>query len=336
MSTVYIFDFSGNKIAELEANVRRSWAINRVGDAEFALSIYDKAFKASTIQFGNWILVKDPPLPDWVGMIDPERSWSSGSVSIRAFSAYQITKYRRIVDDKKKAPPGELARWGLGHINTKGSVVLECQTVDSSGAAIEEVIGETTVMSFVDGLLSRTSFELGIEGVMTNNVLSLQAAWVKRLGWETGALLAEGIHFEAGQGILLEQGDLYNDLFGISNGANAQNRKTSVASNADAARVYGPRSGVKTFDSSESGTIETLTKNMVDKKAWPRRTVSVSVANIKGIWQYLALGNVVWVECYTMGFTGSAPGCRFRARITGLEMDDSRNALQVAADEVQE
>jgi hypothetical protein len=335
MSIILVFDYTGAKLYELEANVRRSWALNQEGDAEFALSLYDPKMREDLIRFGNWIVVRDNRLPDWVGMIEPDRTWSVGMVGVTAYSAERIFRYRRIVDDKKKGGPGELAKWALGHVNA-GGISLGFGAVDNSGEALEEPVGETTVADFISGLISKTKYELMVEPVLNGNNLSLTASWSKKLGWDTGLLLSEGVHFKAEQSVLVEQGEIYNDLFGISNAATSQNRKTSTARNAESARVYGPRSGVVSFDNSEAGSVETLTRTAVAKAAWPRRTVALNLINVASHMAQCRVGNVVTVEFFSLGFTGAAAGCRFRARILGAEFDDAAQTLRIAADEVRD
>ena len=71
---ITLFNNSGEKLAEIDANVSRSWKLNEDGAGTFTMSTQDTKAIIDYLEFGNFVYMEHDKLPIWGGMIDTPRT----------------------------------------------------------------------------------------------------------------------------------------------------------------------------------------------------------------------------------------------------------------------
>ena len=333
-SHVTIFDLDGKQTATLEVNFRRTWKMNEYGSAEFTLSGYDSKTILSNLQFGRFIHVSHAKLGVWAGMIDTPRSWGYHKVSITAYSGEYILKQMRSpLNWKGEGHPGPLAAQLVQQSDGRHDI-LQAGSISEGGKSLKRESHLANVYDEVKQWAKEAASDWDVSAMVIDGKITFYLNWYEKKGETRLIPLDENLNLQLSENIMVEQGDIYNNIIGYdSTDKSWNNCMKSHRIDQTSVDDYGPRywSFSHTIGHQQSGSDE-ATSAELNKKKKPRMTFDFSVLNVGEIWNNLRLGDTLPVRLSSVGFGG----VNTTARIFGMTFDDIENKVQLILDEDEE
>jgi hypothetical protein len=337
-SRMTIYDRRGNPLTEMDATVQRSWILNEVGEANFVVSQFDQKFQRKYIEFGNLVLVEHDKLPAWVGVIDPERKWSSWTATVRAFSAEKLLAFRRGPQAMTvTGTAGSIFQQMVDIANLEEDTLIRVEGVYGVLPVRQETLNLTRILDEVNRVAERSENDWGVEPTLgLDGRLSLAASWWLRRGVRRMVGLIEGHNLaEGGSSTMTEQGEIINDLMGYGEGATWDSRETWLEMDTESIAQYGRRQGSMGFDGvTQMETLRQNTQAALAESAWPRRTWRISALDVEETYYNLRLGDELPLVMHTTGFTGDVVGTEANVRIKGMSFSDDKGKVDLVVDEV--
>lgn len=338
---IRVFGRDGAPIAQFRATVSRSWAIGEEGRASF---VYPRRktdiVNESVLQFGNWLLVENTHLPSWVGVIDFPRTWGANTVEVSAYTPERLLMQRRGgIEETIDGLAGDLFLKIINLVNKAESTILRAGNLWLGGKDMEETLTPSPLSDSLRRIYERSNEEYAWRPVINENgSLVVYADWVQSLGVYTDVLLHEGAYggnIEATSGIMVEDGELFNDLFGYGEGATWQTKPVYIAKDADSIKRYGLRQGSVDFTGVVSGSkLREKTQVQLNIKKQPHRTFTVNALNVGNTFQYINLGNRFTLRLENIGFYGSGTGLETTVRIVGMSYaPEVKNRIELVVEE---
>lgn len=338
---IRIFNRSGNPLCEFRAAVERSWAIGDEGRAQF---IYPTRrtdiVKESNIQYGNWLLIENNQLPAWVGVIDTPRQWGSNIVTISAYTPEHVFAQRRgPAEIKISGSAGTIFAKLITYLNSKERTCITPGDIWTGGARREETLAPTMLNDDLRRIYERSLEEYTWRPVVQNGKLVVFADWVRSLGIDTSCILQEGkgggnLEFLSNN-IMVEDGQITNDMFGYGDGATWKDRITSTKKDASSIYEYGLRQGSEEFWGVTSKVgIDNNTLQRLNELKQPANTFNLNVLNVAGTYAFIRLGNRLNLRFENIGFANGTTSFDTTVRITGMVYDNAiPNKIELAVQE---
>lgn len=367
-SRVTVYDKNGIFLAELHAvDTTRSWVLNDYGRCEFTMSTSDPKCTELLMRYGNFVLIEHIPsqttdgngniitngkLPDWVGVIVPPRMWGINAVKITAFSAEYVMFNRAMPDDAVTDTGGGIFYELLNDANESALLFNAMQilpgNIDMGGPTFTETL-KISAHEHAQNVATNLGQNFDISGGVSQGVLSLYGNWYPMRGINTNFQLHDGdnANIEFVQDILIEQGQLCNDVIGFGSyvtqkaiGHGHGHRKGRAKSprirrsgeqiDQDSINKYGLFQSNQTFNVSGLGAIVEADKAYLDQHAEPTLTFKINALDNGLTFSQLDIGNVLLLQLTTVGFFGgSTLGFQDWVRIDGMQYVDSINKVEL-------
>jgi hypothetical protein len=339
-STLRIFDHNSRHLSFLEApTTPRSWLLNSFGKAEFSVGLQylkDKLTpKEETImQYGNLVFIEHIPskdaagtangkLPDWVGIILPDRTWPDKILNATAYSAEAILTFRPMPLTKSNGTPASMFKEMLGYARAvTDDIVIQPGIIEDIPETFSDNLA-TSAYDHIKKLCANSGMDWDVTGqIDSRGNLQLYANLYQRKGAVTRLELTRD-NVEGSGPILTEQGTPYNVIYGYSSADTKESRYFAKGINQASVDKYGVLaanivfSGV-TDQTSLANAAQTTADN--SPPLLKLRRVALDVGNT---FDSLAAGNVVTVRDNTVGFKpGGGFGFSAAARILSLDYND--------------
>lgn len=332
---VILFSKTGQQLAETNAQVVCSWKLNDIGKAKFTLSINDPVCRREFIEFGNRVLLEHEELPDWVGVIDTPREWSSfGTVDITAYSAEYLLKWRRCATSQKiTGTSGTKFAELIKKANAERTLYIDLGDIWNEGkATTEQLQGES-----IYDAIKRISTDLNHDFALTANIqpngdLRFYANWYKQRGKVNGCEFIDGWNIKTSNRVLIEQGEIVNDVMAVGVGASSGSQKTGIEIDMDSAGQYDYRQGVVNLSTEFDGTVSVGAAQQLGKLKEPRRTYDLNA--IGTIWKDLHIGDTYRLTLNNCGFSSGGFGLQSDVRVVGMELNERMGTVRIISDEV--
>lgn len=334
-SRIVIYDKTGGAIAEIEANVQRTWELNAYASATFMLANNDLKAQEEFVQFGNFLVVEHEKLGSWAGMIDTPRDWGYRQFTVHAYSAeYILTKRRGPTSATLEGSPGAVFQQMVELANQAAPTLIQVGTVYSGGRTRKEPYNLENLYEAIKALAQGCGQDWDVLPVFSaGGKLGFEANWYEKKGILQPIRLEETLNLELLADPLVEQGDIVNDLVGFGGGGTWESRASVRLIDATSAGIYGTMQGSRSFDPDEEGTIEENTRTALAKAAYPRRTFRIHALDVGDLFYSLRPGNRLPLKTLNIGFTGGNFGMETVVRILGMTYDDISNKVEMVVDE---
>jgi hypothetical protein len=335
MSRVQLFDHFGIKVAELDINASRTWKIGEYGRGVFELPVNHLKCTEENLQFGNLIYIDHPKLPPWGGVIDVPREWNRNTVTINAYSAEYILKFRR--DDSINEltnTPGNIFNYIINVANRNGDTRIKKDYTLSEEESIAWELNLLDMYDEVTRLAEDTENEWILVPRVVDGELEFLAQWAKELGVETNFLLKEGFNIESGNAIISESGEIANDILGTGTGTTKANKPKVTTKDQTSIKNYGLRQTSLTINEKEYQAVAIATKAELSNKKNPQKTFSLVALDIGDTWKNINLGNKMYLQMRNVGFQHGALGLDTEIRITGMTYQEDENKLELNCEEI--
>lgn len=340
---VRIFNREGYPIAEFMTSVERSWALVGEGRALFTFSTRKTdVVNEKVLQFGNWLLVESTALPPWVGVIDVPREWSPRVVAVHAYTPERVFGWRRgPLEEKITQPAGAIFERILSLVNENDPTVIRAGDIWKGGTVHEETLNATPLSEDLERIVERSGEEYRWRPVIDDaGRLIVYADWMQVLGSVSSALLLEGKNggnIEALNNILVEDGDILNEVLAYGDGQSWTSRPYAIVSDAASMGKYGLRQKAENY----SGVVSVVTLNdngteLIMSQKEPMRSFHVNALNVGDTFKYLQIGNSLKLQFENIGFTAGGLGYETTIRIVAMAYDPTtdKNAIELVVEEV--
>lgn len=341
---IRIFARDGSVLAEFNARVERSWAIGDEGRAQFTYPTrITDVVNEKVLQFGNWILIENSVLPSWVGVIDTPRTWSPRTVTVSAYTPEHVFGWRRgAFEVVKNGSAGALFEYLLQLVNTAEATIIQAGAIDKSGTPRQETINPTLLNTDLQRIYERSMEEYQWRPVVdVNGKLVVYADWLKQIGVDVPITLQEGFgggNIEAVDRILVEDGDIKNDILGYGDGMTWASKPKFIVINQTSVFDYGLRQWSENFDGVTSPqTLKDNSLELIKNEAYPVNTFQVNALNVEDTFSFINLGNKLTLQFQHIGFfeTGGL-GYVTRVRIVAMRYDPNmKNRIELTVEKIQ-
>lgn len=323
---VRIFNRAGVELAQFRAAVSRSWVIGGEGRATMTLASRKTEYVNDLVlRSGNWLLVENDTLPEWVGVIDLPREWSARQVTVNAFSPERVFAQRiGPLEETVKGPAGALFADLIKRVNKTELTLIRPGNIWTGGPVQENILHPYLLSQALSTIQKLSLEEYAWRPVITyNGILNVYADWFYQLGTQVSAPLIEGKaggNIENGGAEMVEDGTICNSIFGYGPGTTWASRpsKTNYSQNNSVERA-GLRQTSKDYgyisalDVIEKSNIAYLRKN-----SYPTRNFNVTALNRGDTFKFMQLGNRLPLSLQSVGFTGDSIGIETNVRILGM------------------
>jgi hypothetical protein len=339
---VRIFDRNGVPVAEFKTSVTRSWAIGMEGRAQFSFATRKTdVVNDDVLGFGNWLLVQNTALPDWVGVIDYPRNWTTRAVTVSAYTPERVFAQRiGPTEQVKQGTPGGLFAVLIKLVNQAELTVIRGGSIFRHGKSRQMTLNPKLLSEYLKSLWEQSGEDYAWRPMTTTNGrLIVMGDWVQMLGADTTALLHEGSgggNIEAVGQIMVEDGPIINSVLAFGEGENWKSKPSATVIDASSIGQYGLRETSEEYSgvSSVSTLIENATEKINEFKQ-PARSFSLNAINVGDTFQYIRLGNILNLQFQNLGFRGGTVGFSSRVRIVGMSYNPViGNKVQIVAREV--
>jgi hypothetical protein len=342
-STLRIFSHFAKPLAFLEApTTPRSWVLNGYGKAEFSVGLQyltDKfPSKEETImQYGNLVYIEHIPskdaaetvngkLPDWVGIILPDRGWDFGVLHATAYSAEAILTFRPMPLTKINGTPADMFRQMLGMARaTADDIVIQPGIIEDIHETFSDDLA-TSAYDHIQKLCARAGMNWDVTGqIDSRGNLQLYANLYRRKGADTRLEITRD-NSEGGGPLLTEQGTPYNTIYGYSQASTKESRYFAMGVNQASKDKLGTLAKNVTFSGIRDQTsLQNAAQTMADSSP-PLLKLHRVALDVGLTFSSLSTGNTVTVRDNTVGFKpGGGFGFAAQAVVLSLDYNDLSN-----------
>jgi hypothetical protein len=335
VSRIQIFDHFGTKIDEVQADADRTWKISDYGRCQFILSTYDDKCTEENLEYGNYVYIDHDTLPAWGGIIYTPREWGKHTVTVTAYSGEFIFKLRRAeAITTETASPGNLFSIILDKANAEGDTRIKEGDIYTDGATLRWKLNVLKFYDEIKRLSDETKNEWRLRAKLSNGQIRFLADWSKKLGIVRNYELKETHNIETNDRIIIEQGDIANDVLGIGNGATQISKTNIVRIDDTSLGKYGLMQFARTFQQGEYGSVEVGTESTLEDMKEPSKVFSLSVLDVGDTWDNVDLGDTLKLYMSNIGFRKGTLGINTDVRITGMTYLENEGKLELVCEEV--
>lgn len=327
-SRIRLYNRGGTLIYEVDSPSFREWVLNDIGSASFTIKADGME---EYIQFGNYITIEHDKLDTWVGVIQTPRTWSSNVITVNAKSAMWLFSQR--VGSYEQSVIGS---WGdvfsqmIGIVNAAESTLLRIGTYDD-GISYESVVDMSNLYTYLQRALAQAQTRLDFRPVVTGGQLVVYIDMQPTLYTPSNLRLEEGLNIKDNTSILIEQGEIYNDITILGVGLD-QTKFTANAVDQVSVDRYGRRQRLFSEGQSQNDVSRLATVRLA-QYAYPRNTLALTTMDKGDTLLYTRVGNSGPVELKSVGYLSGALGFRGTASVRVLQFDDKNQEAVLVCEE---
>lgn len=343
-SRITVYDHFGVPIAELVASTTRSWLLDDLGRCQFKLATFtDPNVTRRILQYGNLLKIEHLPtldlggkpqgkLPPWVGVILPPQEWEYGLITVTAYSAEMILKYRPMPFVSLTATTSQVVKQILAFVNQFGGVQFGVGNIETTGEAISIDL-RLSAQEELKNLAVAYGHDFDVTPSMTvDGKLLLLLNWYSQKGASVLSTFSEGVGGNMKLPKLVEGGEIVNITNGFNAALDPTTRIQAYATNLSSISLYGRFGQNQIFSVDGQSAVQSATTNYNNLHLSPRITLDLMALDVGQTFGSLIIGNVWNVVLKSVGFYAGKIGFQGPVRITGIEYDDLQNECIVTTD----
>ena len=330
-SRIRLYNRAGSLIYEVSAPSFREWILNDIGNAQFEVKA---AGLEDYIEFGNYITIEHTKLDTWVGVIVPPRTWSPNRITVNAKSAMWLFAQR--VGSYTQDVVGS---WGqvftqvLGIVNSAETTLLQMGTYDD-GISYSSTVDMSNVHTYLQRALAQAQTRLDFRPVVTNGKLTIYADMKPTLYTSSSLRLEEGLNIKDNASILVNQGEIYNDVTVLGVGLEDSEKYTASASDAASIAKYGRRQILFSEGQSQSD-VDRLAIVRLAQYAYPRNTLALTAADVGSTLNEVRVGYSAEVLLRSVGYQSGTLGFGTTQYIRVVQYDDKTGEAALVCEEAE-
>lgn len=340
-SRIRIFDHFQKPLIELNGipTTPRGWILNKFSRCEFSVGFNhlipqsQQKFSEKNFQFGNlvfiehlpkrnWDLTKKGKLPDWVGIILPDRGWDLGVGHVTCYSMEALLAFRAMKYKTIKGMPKDIIKMIMQVVHERANnIIIQPGQLDDNSISYPDDL-RTNAYDHIIKMVSGCNMDWDITGqVNEDENLELFYNLYNRKGIDTSLILSSDNRELQGP-LLLEQGTLANQVFGYSQSSTSDSRIGPLeAIYQDAYDDYGALQLNQVFISKrDSASVLQATQTKANKSGRPTKSIKRIALDVSKTFDYLNVGNTATVKETRVGFNPNG-GYGFESQVKILSMD---------------
>jgi hypothetical protein len=327
-SRIRIFSRAGILIYEVSAPSFREWVLNDIGNANFEIRADGME---NYIEFGNYVTIEHTQLDTWVGIIVTPRTWSPKRCVVNAKSAMWLFGQR--VGSWEQAVSGS---WGqiftdlIGYVNSAESTLLQMGTYDD-GISYDSVVDMSNMYTYLQRALAQSQTRLDFRPVITNGTLKIYVDMKPTLYTASSLRLEEGLNVKNNASILVNQGEIYNDVTILGVGLNQEKYTANVVDMVSISK-YGRRQILFSEGQSQSD-VDRLATVRLAQYAYPRNTLALITMNQADTLQNVRVGYSGDVRLRSVGYQNGALGFEATQYLRVVQYDDKSGEATLVCEE---
>jgi hypothetical protein len=275
-------------------------------------------------------LTKGGKLPDWTGIILPNRDWDNGVGHITAYSAEAILAFRAMPYVKVKGTPKSVFTEILDHAHERArNIIIQPGTLDDSPINVPDDL-KTNAYDHILKMIESTGMDWNVTGeIDEKNNLQLFANLYARKGIKT-KLTLNSSNTELQGPLLSEQGTPSNQVFGYSQASTAESRFGPLEGIHQAAfDDYGALQLNQVFIGKHDPASVTRAAQMrANERGRPVKMIKRIALDNKKTFDFLDVGNTATVKDKRVGFhPNGGYGFESQVRIVSMDYNDMSNKV---------
>ena len=328
-SRIRIFNRSGILIKEPSAPAFREWVVNDIGSSSFILK---SSIEEKYIEFGNYLTIEHDKLEPWVGLITTARPWNPKVITVAGKSAMWLFGQR--VGGYEQSVSGT---WGnilsqmIGTVNGAEPTLLRIGAYND-GVSFSSTVDMSNMYTYLVQALNQSQTRIVFRPVVTRGKLVIYVDMMPTLYSASELKLEEGLNIKNNTSILIEQGDIYNDVTVLGLGFQ-QEKYTGHAIDMQSIEKYGRRQIIFSEGVSQND-VDQLAAVRLAQYAYPRRTLALTVMDKGKTFERLRHGNSGSVELKSVGYNNAGRGFRGTAYVRVVQFDDKTGEAVLACQEI--
>ena len=322
-STISIYTADGDYITELNTSIKRTWERNSYGECEFKLSIYDDNATQQVLQYGNFVLIDHDRLPIWAGYIDTPMTWIDGIITVKVYQVENMLDHFVTGQTESVNNTNALVAKFLIERYVSPKIKITFGKIESDELYTTETqYRYNSILECLRNLTTDDDFEFHLDPkIGEDRKLYFEFSYVRTRGSDTLYEFCDGADFDLSSSGFVEQGYIANKIF-IYGGGEWGLKPYGSATDKTSFDTFGYRALVLSREELINSTKldKIAQKILVDYKK-PRKTFQLSVLDIGVNFNYLVVGNRVYVTFTQSGFNWEKIYCT----VETVTFDDANN-----------
>lgn len=330
----------------------RSWVQNGYGRCEFSIPLDDPRLKLENFQFGNFIHIEHLPttssdegnspsgkLPDWTGIILPNRTWSNNAVSITAYSIEALLAFRalpfvdislpisqafiKIIEYANNVSASNFIQILIGDIEEKNTSYSDSLRMNAFDHL--KKMAELSGTSWdITGKILPESYALQVKANFYNSTFRNSTPSITLTSGENG-------NTEMTLPLLIEQGTIINDIFAYTQSNTPQDRTFVEIRNNESIDKYGVFQANKIYTGiTDISGLNSLVENPNSLFQGVKKLFTRKVIDTGDTFSNLRIGNLISIYEKSVGFDPSGGfGVNALAKIIGMSYNDTSNRVDL-------
>ena len=335
MSRVIVFDLNNNPVGQFIADCNRGWILlgnTGVSDGgQTTIPVPTEAALQPWLQLGRTVLVEQPPLPSWAGVID--MPWQAApSVEMTCYNVEYLLSLRAAERSVQVVGPMASVIGEMIHLaNEQEPLYISMGTTGGVQDQKDIVIEQSNIWDQLINLLQDSGYEMILRPQRdTHNHLSIYADIGLGLGRDTGFLLHDGDNGNMKVIEAVVDGGAINRVKGISGESSEQEQlETEVFEDQASQNVYRTRSEVVNFRNvTQISALNQYTQNYLSNVSMPYLNLTVDVLDVENAFANLQLGNRLIAHVSEIFLPGGKKGWRGTVRLLTMALDERKRTMR--------
>lgn len=348
-SRIRIFDHNMKPLTELSniPTTPRGWVLNKFSRCEFSigynhlLSQASQKWSEKNFQYGNLVHIEHIPkrnwdlsfkgrLPDWTGIILPNRDWDLGVGHVTAYSAEAILSFRAMPYVSVKGTPRSVFTKILEYAQARAkNIVIQPGQLDDLPINMPDDL-RTNAYDHILKLIGDAGMDWNVSGqVDENGNLQLFANLYAQKGTKTNLTLNSS-NTELQGPLLSEQGTPSNQVFGYSQSSTSASRFGPLEGlNQGAFDDYGALQLNQVYiGKHDPASVQRSAQTRADERGRPVKLIKRIALDVKLTFDNLDVGNTATVKDTRVGFhPDGGYGFESQVRILSMDYNDMSNKV---------
>jgi len=333
-SRVTIFTKDGYQVGDIRAHVDCEYILNaNPAPGRCTFDVSNSSIKASRkyLEFGNYVLIRNALLPDWIGVI-VSRSWGHGVVTVMAMQVEFILSRRITPITPISGVAGSLFKQILDYTNSalfnEKPIAVNTNNIYFGGVSRDETLGNDA-LTHIQQISTRSGNDFDISySFDTNGRLYLIGNWYQKKGTYIGKFLREGRNISISDRLLVEDArGMANWYEGRGDANTVGTRISTVKYDSNSINQYGLNQEAGVFDgNSVMSTLESSTLNKLANSLTPLGAFDLTVSE-RGF-STLGLGNIYDLDLNTAAFDYVGLGYHDLVTLYGMGYNSKDNTVR--------
>jgi hypothetical protein len=324
MARVSLFDnTSGRFFTDIKTLCPRSWVLDGIGDATLLIPYNSPKYREEYVMPGNRVLVLDPKMPPWVGIVSDDIEFGQSAVAVKCFEAIKLLdQHVTFLIDTLTGSPGAQVAQLINLVNKNADSSFRLGSIYSGGESKDLKLGNSA-MSHLRTIQTTSGQDWIVNPIVEDGRLLFELDWFEAAGIDAPSVLNEGQNMERNSSPLSQRGPIVNQIVGYSEASTDAERLVYIGTNEASAGKFGLRMEKRTYSGVK--TLSALKASVdadVIASAWPRRTSQVNALDKGNLFYDLRLGNRLYTRFVRPGFEPGSVGIENWFRLWGLRTND--------------